>query len=429
MDRAEQAILQAARRSSSIAVLLVDVDDFEEINCSLGHEAGDQLLAIVSERLKASVGPEGTVARLGCDEFPILLDYVPNENAAVSAAERIQKALEAPLRLDGTEVLISVSVGISIGSSEQDEPEGLLREAYVAMRVAKKKGKARHKMFDRDGNTTTSKRSLAESEMRRAIKEEEFQVYYQPQVALDSEKICGVEALMRWQHPVYGMIPPNDFIPLAEQTGLITHLGRWILREACRQVRLWQEERPSDPPLMLSVNVSACQFRQPNLAKEILRTLEETGLKPGHLKLEITESVMMHDVPTIGTLQELKGAGSELVMDDFGTGYSNLSYLKRLPIDSLKIDRSYISGLGSDAGDTAIVHATIAFARALGLNITAEGIQNTQQLAELKELGCELGQGYHFAKPLPKDEVAQLLSTGSLQGSSGEQRTLASEQK
>ncbi len=277
------------------------------------------------------------------------------------------------------------------------------------MHAAKAKSKARHKVFDPDASTTTSGRLLLESEMRWTVKEEEFFVYYQPLVALETGEVRGMEALVRWRHPVYGLVPPGEFIPLAGQTGLIAPLGRWVLREACRQARLWHKEKPSSPPLMLGVNVSACQFRHPNLVEEIFRTLKSTGLDPAHLRLEITESVMVHDVSVAAALQKLKGSGIGLAMDDFGTGYSNLSYLKRLPIDALKIDRSYVSGLGGDAEDTAIVHATVAFARALGLDVTAEGIENDQQLARLKELGCELGQGYYFARPLPGDEVAEFL--------------------
>ena len=250
---------------------------------------------------------------------------------------------------------------------------------------------------------------MQEAEMRRAIQEGEFRVHYQPLVSLESGKIHGVEALVRWQHPTYGLIPPNEFIPLAEQTGLIAHIGRWVLKEACHQVRAWQREHPSEPSLTLSVNVSACEFQQPNLVKEIHRALRETGLAPNDLKLEITESVMMHDATAIAALRELKGMGIRIAMDDFGTGYSSLSYLKRFPIDTLKIDRSYVDGLGSDAGDTAIVHATIAFAKELSLDVTAEGIENAEQLARLRDLGCELGQGYHFARPLPSEKAKDLL--------------------
>ncbi len=412
MDRVEQALLEAVRESSLVSVLIVDVDDFEEINHSLGHEAGDRLLTVVGERLQASVWPEGTVARLCGDEFAVLIEDVPARDSASLAAQRIEESLKAPIGLEGSEVLISASVGVAVGGPEGESPESLMRYADAAMHAAKRKGKARHKVFDPGADTTTSGRLLAEAEMRRALDEGEFLVYYQPLVALETGEVRGVEALARWRHPTYGLIPPGEFIPLAEQTGLIAPLGRWVLQEACRQVRLWQREHASDPPLMLSVNVSACQFRQPYLAREILMTLEKTGLDPRHLKLEITESIMVHDASATATLGELKDAGVELVMDDFGTGYSNLSYLKRLPIDSLKIDRSYVNGLSDDAEDTAIVHATVAFARALGLKVTAEGIETAEQLARLKELGCELGQGYHFAKPLPSNETGELLKTG-----------------
>ncbi|CAA9440785.1 MAG: diguanylate cyclase/phosphodiesterase (GGDEF & EAL domains) with PAS/PAC sensor(s) [uncultured Rubrobacteraceae bacterium] len=414
VERVESALLQAVRERGSIAVLLVDLDNFEEINHSMGHDAGDRLLVVISERLRESVGREGMVARLCSDEFAVLLKSIPDKNAAALVAEHIGDALKAPIGLDSNEVLVSATVGISLAGSDQDSPEGLLRKADVAMHAAKAQGKACYKVFDPDASTTTSGRLLLESEMRRAVREEECVVYYQPLVALETGEVRGMEALVRWQHPVYGLIPPGEFIPLAEQTGLIAPLGRWVLREACRQARLWHKEKQSSSSLMLSVNVSACQFRQPNLVEEVHRALKETGLDPRCLKLEITESVMMHDAAAIAALWELKGSGIELAMDDFGTGYSNLSYLKRLPIDTLKIDRSYISGLSHDAEDAAIVHATVAFARALNLNVTAEGIENAEQVARLQELGCELGQGYHFARPLPSNEATELLVAGLL---------------
>jgi len=284
-----------------------------------------------------------------------------------------------------------------------------LREADVAMHEAKRKGKACHKVFDPSASTTTSGRLLAETELRRAVSEGEFVLHYQPLVALDTGKIRGVEALVRWQHPTYGLVLPGEFVALAEHTGLIAPIGRWVLEEACHQVRLWQDRHPSNPPLALSVNVSAHQLRRPNLVEEVFGVLKSTGLAPHHLRLEITESVAVHDTSSAAALQRLKGAGIGLVMDDFGTGYSNLSYLKRLPIDTLKIDRSYVNGLASGTEDTAIVHATVAFAKALDLAVVAEGIENDEQRAWLAELGCELGQGYYFAKPLPSDEVAELL--------------------
>jgi len=410
LEHAESALGQAARESSSIAVLLVDLDDFEEVNHGLGDEAGDRLLTIVGERLEASVRPGGFVARLCGDEFAVLLEDVTNKGSAVSVARRIEEALGTPVEFNGSEVLVSASVGVAIGGPKQEGgPEDLLRNADVAMHAAKRKGKARYKVFDPDASSTTSRRSLTEAEMRRAIKEEEFLVYYQPVVALETGKVHGVEALVRWQHPVYGLIPPAEFVPPAEQTGLIALIGQQVLHGACRQVRLWQEKYPRDSPLTLSVNVSARQFRLPNLTEEIFGTLEKTGLDPHHLKLEITESAMVNDALAIAALRKLKNSGIEFAMDDFGTGYSNLSYVKRLPIDTLKIDRTYVSGLGTHAEDTAIVHATVAFAEALGLKVVAEGIETAEQLALLRELGCELGQGYHFAKPLPSEEVPAYL--------------------
>jgi diguanylate cyclase (GGDEF)-like protein len=412
VDRASRALSRTARGSCSVAVLLVDIDDFEEINHGLGYEAGDRLLAVVGERLEASVRPEGTAARLCGDEFAVLLEDVPDRVSATAVAKRIGKALRAPIELAGSEVLVSASVGVAVGGSDQeDSPESLLRNADVAMHAAKEKGKARHQVFDPGADTTTSRRSLVEAEMRRAIKEGEFRVYYQPVVALETGEVREVEALVRWQHPVYGLIPPGEFVPLAEQTGLIAFIGHRVLREACRQVRLWQKEHPSNPPLTLSVNVSARQFRLPNLTEEIIGILEKTGLDPRHLKLEITESVMVHDALAIAALRRLKASGIKLAMDDFGTGYSNLSYVKHLPLDILKIDRAYVSGLGKNAEDAAIVHATVAFAKALSLEVTAEGIENAEQLARLRELGCELGQGYHFAKPLPREEASAFLTT------------------
>ena len=413
LEHAGSALGQASRESSSIAVLLVDLDDFEEVNHGLGDEAGDRLLTSVGERLEAAVRPGGFVARLCGDEFAVLLEDITDKGAAVSATRRVEEALSAPVELNGSEVLVSASVGVAIGDPKQEDgPEGLLRNADVAMHAAKRKGKGRHKVFDPDASSTTSRRSLAEAEMRRAIKEEEFRVYYQPVVALETGKVHGVEALVRWQHPVYGLIPPGEFVPPAEQTGLIALIGQRVLHEACHQVRLWQEEYPSDPPLMLSVNVSPRQFRLPNLTEEIFGTLEKTGLDPRHLKLEITESVMVHDALAIAALRKLKNSGIGLAMDDFGTGYSNLSYVKRLPIDTLKIDRTYVSGLGTHTEDTAIVHATVAFAEALGLKIVAEGIETAEQLTLLRELGCELGQGYHFSEPLPGAALGTLLREG-----------------
>ena len=411
VDYVRKALGRAVKESRPVAVLVVDLDDFEEVNHGLGHEAGDRLLAVVGERLAASARPTGSAARLCGDEFAVLLEDVPDANSAISATERIEEALKVPIELNGSEVVVSASVGIAVADPEQEgDPEDLLRRADVAMHASKKEGKARHKVFDPGASTTTSGRSLMEAELRRAVEEEEFLVHYQPVVALESGEVRGLEALVRWRHPVYGLIPPDEFVPLAEQTGLIVPIGRWVLQEACRRMRLWQEEHPSDPVLALSVNVSARQFRRPNLAEEILQVLEKNELDPRHLQLEITEGVMVHHASAAAALRELEGLGVRVAMDDFGTGYSNLSYVKRLPVNALKIDRSYVAGLGKNDEDTAIVHATVAFAKALGLSLTAEGIENAEQLTLLKDAGCEHGQGYHFAKSLPEAEVSAFLA-------------------
>jgi diguanylate cyclase (GGDEF)-like protein len=410
VDGLGRALGRAAGESHSVAVLIVDLDDFEEVNHGLGHEVGDRLLAVVGERLAASARSGGSAARLCGDEFAVLIEDVPDANSAITATERIEEALKVPIELNGSEVLVSASIGIAVAGPEQEgSPEDLLRRADVAMHAAKREGKARHKVFDPGASTTTSGRPLVEAELRRAVEEEEFLVHYQPLVALETGQVRGLEALVRWRHPVYGLIPPDEFVPLAEQTGLIVPIGRWVLQEACRRMRLWQEEYPGDPPLMLSVNVSARQFRQPNLAEEISRALEKNVFDPRHLQLEITEGLLMQHA-SAAALRELEGSGIRLAMDDFGTGYSNLSYVKRLPVSTLKIDRSYVSGLGRNAEDTAIVHATVAFAKALGLSLTAEGIEDAEQLSRLRELGCDLGQGYYFAKPLPDAQVSAFLA-------------------
>jgi diguanylate cyclase (GGDEF)-like protein len=310
VERVDRALSRAEGESRSIAVLLVDLDDFEEINHTFGHDAGDRLLAVVGERLGGSVQSGGFVARLCGDEFAVLLEDAPDKSSAGSTAERIGEVLKAPIEVDGSEVLVSASIGVTVANPKQEEsPEDLLREADVAMHAAKRKGKARHKVFDPGADTTTSGRSLAEAEMRRAVEEGEFRVHYQPLVSLVSGKVRGLEALVRWQHPVYGLISPEEFVPLAEQTGLIVPIGRWVMREACRQAMICQEEHPSDAPLMLSVNISARQLRQPNLVEEILSTLDGSGLDPRHLILEITEGVMVRDVSAAAALRELKSLG------------------------------------------------------------------------------------------------------------------------
>jgi diguanylate cyclase (GGDEF)-like protein len=309
VERVDRVLERAGE--NSVTVLFVDLDDFKDINHSYGYAAGDELLAAVARRLEESVGPEGTVARLGGDEFTVLLEDASGTSSAVAAARRISRSLEDPFGLREGEVLVSASIGIAVsGGTGRGTPESMLREADVAMQGAKKKGKSRYRIFDAGAESTTGGRLAQEAEMRRAIKESELRVYYQPLVSLATGDIRGVEALVRWQHPLYGLILPGEFVPLAEQTGLIAPVGRWVLREACRQVRAWQREHPADPPLTLSVNISACQFQQPTLAREVKAALKETGLAPRDLKLEITESVAMHDASAVTALRSLKDMGS-----------------------------------------------------------------------------------------------------------------------
>ena len=417
MDRLKHALDRAHRRTGKIAVLFLDLDNFKVINDGLGHKAGDQLLISVGKRLRESLRSEDTLARLGGDEFTILLEDVSDAGGATRMAEKIAMRLEAPFELEGREVSVKASIGIVSSSALGGDcnPDELLRDADTAMYEAKKKGKSGYEVFHPDLGSRAMRRLELEGDMNRAVKEGEFRVYYQPLVELETNRISEVEALVRWEHPERGLLAPGEFLPLAEETGLILPIGRFVLKEAGRQVREWQEERrPSEPPLMLAVNLSARQFRQPDLVGDISRTLEETGLDPRTLKLEITESIAVDDLEsTVDTLRELKGMGVKLAIDDFGTGYSSLSYLRRFPIDVLKVARPFVDGLGHDREDTAVVSATIAFAKALNLRVTGEGIETAEQLGQLRALGCDSGQGFYFAKPLPSDAASALLSEAS----------------
>jgi EAL domain-containing protein (putative c-di-GMP-specific phosphodiesterase class I) len=317
-----------------------------------------------------------------------------------------------PVRLEGREVFTTVSIGVALSTINHDRPEHLLRDADVALYRAKAQGKARHAIFDPSMDAQAMERLELETDLRHAVERDELRVHYQPIVDLESGRLCEVEALIRWQHPERGMIPPLQFIPLAEETGLIIPIGRWILAEAARQTRQWQEEHPSLPPLTLSVNLSARQLQHPRLIEEISEVLAETGLDPASLRLEITESVVMEDAESTSvTLLRLKQLGIELAIDDFGTGYSSLSYLNRFSVDAVKIDRSFVSQIGTSSRDATIIRAIIALSKSLQLSVTAEGIESTEQLQQLRELGCNRGQGYLLAKPQPPAAIPDLLST------------------
>jgi diguanylate cyclase (GGDEF)-like protein len=410
MDRLAHALARTERRPQHVAVLFLDIDRFKVINDSLGHGVGDQVLGELSRRLTECVRPEDTIARLGGDEFAILLEDLDDAAGATAVAERVGKALEAPFLLEGREVVVTMSVGVALTTRRPIAPEELLRDADLAMYRAKGKGKNRYEVFDTDTGAPAIHRLDLELDLRSAVARDEFRLHYQPVVQLETGRVTEFEALVRWQHKDRGLLNPEAFIGLTEETGLIIPLGEWVLTEACRQARLWQEQRPSDPPLTIGVNLSARQLQDPDLIGLVSRVLADSELDPRSLKLEITESVVMQDAPaTLATLHTLRELGIRLAIDDFGTGYSSLGYLKRFPIDSLKIDRSFVEGIVTDAEDAAIVQAVISVARSLGLSVTAEGIENEAQLRRLKELGCDRGQGFYFGQPLAADIVFESL--------------------
>ncbi len=411
LDRLERALVQTLRGGARPALLLLDLDGFKVVNDSLGHAAGDRLLIALAERLAAAMRPGDTIARLGGDEFAVLLDTATDIHAATAVADRLLDALATPLALDGRELVVEASLGIALATDGAARPDDLLRDADLALYRAKDAGRAGYAIYDTSLHTAVNARLVLEAELRRALASEEFVLHYQPKVDLATGRLAGVEALVRWHHPTRGLVPPDDFIPLAEETGLIVPLGRWVLTEACHQARAWAAARITDPPLTMSVNLSARQFRQPDLVGDVARILRDTGVIPGLIQLEITEGVLMEDAAaTLGLLERLRGLGIALAIDDFGTGYSSLAYLKRFPIDVLKVDKAFVTGLGHDPGNGAITTAVIGLAHALGLAVTAEGVETAGELAQLRSLGCEQGQGYYFARPMPAAALAALLA-------------------
>jgi diguanylate cyclase (GGDEF)-like protein len=412
-DRLEHALARADRQGKAVAVLFLDLDNFKVVNDSLGHAQGDALLVAVAERLRACLRIEDTGARLGGDEFTVLLEDVAGEAEAIAVAERIASALCVPVTLQGREVVVSASIGVALGHAHGGNKD-LLREADLAMYRAKTSGKARCALFNPDLETRAVERLEMETDLRRALANDEFRVHYQPIVSVVDEGIVGVEALVRWEHPSRGLVQPLAFIPVAEETGLIIPIGRWVLEQACQQAHLWQQQHPRANPLTVSVNLSARQLQAPNLIADVARALQLSGLAPEALELEITESVIMQDAEaTDATLHALKAIGVRLAIDDFGTGYSSLSYLKRFPVDTLKIDRSFVDGLGHDSQDTAVVHSVAALARALDLSVTGEGVETRAQHTLLKQIGCERSQGFLYAKPAAAAEISVILALGT----------------
>ncbi|HEY5436129.1 MAG TPA: EAL domain-containing protein [Candidatus Limnocylindrales bacterium] len=394
-----------------IGLVLLDLDRFKVVNESLGHAAGDLLLTQVGRRLVKAARSTDTVARLGSDEFGILLGAVRSVREAQLVAARIEAAIAEPFDLDGREVSVGASLGLAVGRAVVTYPGDLLKEAEIALHRAKLDPLRSTVLFDPEMRAQTLERAALEHDLRRAIERSELRLYYQPLVDLATGRVLGMEALLRWQHPVRGLVPPLSFIPLAEETGLILPIGRWVLETACRQAREWQRQVPAAASLVVSVNLSARQFAQADLITNVAAILDHVGLAPGSLELEITESVVMdQSEAAIERLKGLRALGVKLVLDDFGTGYSSLSYLRRLPLDTIKIDRSFVSGMGTDEADLPIVQAVISLAHGLGVDVVAEGIETEQQLVRLRELACDRGQGFYFARPLPPDDLRALFA-------------------
>jgi diguanylate cyclase (GGDEF)-like protein/PAS domain S-box-containing protein len=393
------------------AVLFLDLDRFKIINDSLGHMVGDQLLIGIARRLEKCLRPGDTVARLGGDEFTVLLEDVQAEEEIIQVAERLQKELSLPFNICGHEVFTTVSIGIALSTLGYDQPENLLRDADTAMYRAKSLGKARHEIFDLAMHDSAMDMLQVETDLRRAVEREEFFVQYQPVVSLESGRLLGFEALVRWKHPERGLISPAKFIPVAEETGLISVIGQKVLRESCRQLREWQQKYAEARSLSISVNLSSKQFTQSGLVAQIQQALRETGLRPECLHLEITESAVMENTENaIAMLKELRALGVKLSIDDFGTGYSSLSYLHRFPFDTLKIDRSFVGRMEVQSDNAEIVRTILVLAHNLGMDVIAEGVETEEQLAILRSMKCKSAQGYLFSKPADAHVVEQFLT-------------------
>lgn len=410
-DRIRQALAHANRKQNKIAVLFLDLDNFKLINDSLGHALGDELLKNTAKLIRGCLREDDTAARLGGDEFIIMLPDIVQAQDAANVANKILKVLETPVKLDDHDIFVSASIGIVIYPDNARKAEDLMAAADAAMYHAKKRGRNNYQFFNDEMNSAAQNRLKFEKHLRRAVERGELELYYQPQVSAENGMITGMEALLRWHSPVLGSVSPNDFIPLAEETGLIIPIGAWVLKTACAQARQWQQ---AGYPVRVSVNLSARQFQQqPNeLLKFVLMALEESGLPPSLLDLEITETILMQYIDmTLEILMQLKNVGIYISVDDFGTGYSSLSYLKRFPIDRLKIDRTFVNDIAFDPNDKAIVSAIIAMAKQLRFETVAEGVENKEQLEFLREYHCQTLQGYYFSEPLKAQEVIDFLQT------------------
>jgi diguanylate cyclase (GGDEF)-like protein/PAS domain S-box-containing protein len=407
MDRLAQAIGRGDRHNSQVALFFLDLDLFKKINDTLGHQSGDLILQNVALRLQSTLRREDTIARFGGDEFVIMVEGIPDTKQVAQIAQKILASLELPFSIGSQLCYISTSIGISLYTSRDDNAESLLKRADIAMYAVKKMGRNNFQFYSQEMDIRAHELLLLENDLRQALDTEQLVLHYQPQVDLSSGQIIGLEALVRWQHPDKGLVPPNDFIPLAEETGLIIPIGAWVLRTACSYARTLQEA--GTPQLRMSVNISMRQFKAPNFPALVFQILNETGLEPQWLELEITESIAMEDIDeTISQLTTLREKGVGVAIDDFGTGHSSLSHLKRIPITTLKIDRAFVRDVLTDPYDLAIIEAIQTLAKTLKLEVVAEGIETREQKQLLFRLGCTLGQGFLFSSPLPPDDILSL---------------------
>jgi diguanylate cyclase (GGDEF)-like protein/PAS domain S-box-containing protein len=414
-DRLMQAISLAVRQDKQLAVMFVDLDQFKKINDSLGHGVGDKLLQSVAERLLNSIRRTDTVSRHGGDEFVVLLSQVEREDDAAVSARKILRALAAPHTVDDKSLDISVSIGVSTYPSDGPDAESLINKADTAMYEAKKQGRNNYQFFRKDMQVRLADRKLLEGDLRSALGRKEFLLHYQPKYNLQTGQITGVEALIRWVHPQRGMVPPAQFIPIAEECGLILPIGRWVLLEACKQARAWTDSGLGAVPV--AVNVSGAEFEDKDFLSGVRAALIATGLEPTNLELELTESVLMRDAEsTVRTLLALKAMGVTLAIDDFGTGYSSFTYLRRFPVDALKLDQSFVQDINENPGDATIVSAMINLAKSLNQRVTAEGVETLEQLKFLQSHGCSEGQGYYFGHPVAAEQTGKLLQAGIREG-------------
>jgi diguanylate cyclase (GGDEF)-like protein len=410
LDRLEHALSVADRRETNLAVLFLDLDQFKLVNDSMGHAAGDELLAAVAPRIEQALRPGDTVARFGGDEFAVLAEDAGDERGATRIAERIAEALTRPFILRDREHFVSASIGISIGSGAED-PEGLIRDADAALYRAKEHGRGGYEIFDEVMRSRVIEHMQTENDLRRALQREEFVIHYQPVIRLHDGSVASMEALLRWDHPERGLIGPVAFIPVAEESRLIVPIGRWVIEQACRQAAAWQELQPDSAPISVAVNLSARQLADPALIAHVEGSIRANGIEPSTLWLELTESTLLDDTVYVErTLDALRALGVHLVLDDFGVGFSSLGYLKRLPLSMVKLDRTFVENVTESPHDAAIVRAVSDMAETIGIGVVAEGVETEEQVRVARDLGCGYAQGFHFAEPVPASYVERLLA-------------------